>query len=310
MKTKIKTEQLPQRNTGGYTAGKLKRDLACWLLVVPTLAILTFYTIIPLFGSIRMSFYSTAGMTLVEYTGWDNYHDVLNFPSFQRAVVNCLIYCFWSLLIGLMLPVFLAALNCEVTRGRGFFRTIGRLPGIMPTIAAYIILSFFFRKDNMGVLNNLFANIGLGPFQWLNNADWTILWIVVCMTWKGAGGTVLTYVAAMSAVSPELYEAAALDGASPWKRFRKITWPAIKGQFTLLFIMQIIGVFQVMYEPMVLTGGGPNDASISLALLMYNFAFRDGNFGRGCAVGVVMSFFLILLSVIYFGIKNKVSKDD
>ena len=309
MKTKTQQDRLPARTKNGYTVGKFKTDLAAWLLVVPTLVILVFYTILPLIGSVQMSFYQTRGMELQSWLGLKNYQDVINFPSFQRAVQNCFVYCLWSLLIGLMLPVFLAAINCETTVFRGGFRTIGQLPGIMPTIAAYLILSFFFRKDAMGVLNVLFAKIGLGPFQWFNNSKWTILWIIVCMTWKGAGGTVLTYVAAMSSVSPELYEAAALDGASPWRRFWTITWPAIKGQFALLFIMQIIGVFQVLYEPMVLTSGGPNDASISLGLLMYNFAFRDANFARGCAVGVIMSVFLILLSVVYFAIKNKVDKD-
>lgn len=306
MKAKSASAQAPAARLDGshYTWGKFKTDLLGWCLVLPGLAIIAFYTLWPLVGSVQLAFAKTKGFTIVNYCGFDNFKVVLNHPHFLRALQNTVGYVFWSLLIGLLVPVIIAALTAEVTRGRGFFRIAMRLPGILPAIASLLILTFFFRSDDKGVLNMMFRQIGLGPFKFFTNKNLVIMWLIVCATWKGAGGTALLYMAAMADISPELYEAAALDGASPWKRFQHITWPAIKGQFSLLLILQIIGVFQTLYEPLVMTNGGPNNYSLSLMLLVYRYAFEDSQVGRASALSLVVALFLIVLSIVRYAVQK------
>lgn len=119
------------------------------------------------------------------------------------------------------------------------------------------------------------------------------------MTWKGAGATALIYMANISGISPDLYEAATVDGAGIWKRIRHITIPSIAGIGKTMMILQIISVFQIMYEPMVMTNGGPNGASVSLMMLMYQYAFRDFNFPAAAALSVMICIILVILSGLY-----------
>lgn len=282
----------------GYNLAKFKVDLAGWILLIPSIVCFLFFVIIPLFGTIQTAFYNTKGMRMVDFCGFNNFKVVFEYPIFWKCVQNSVWYVIWSLIFGLFLPLIIAAFCAETTRGRSFFRVAARLPGIIPGIAVLLVLTYFLRSDGQGVLNILLSKVGLGPFRFLTNPNCVIIWIVIAMTWKGAGGTALLYMAAMADVPQELYEAAALDGASPLERFTSITWPAIRGQFQLLFVLQIIGVFQVMYEPMIMTNGGPNNASISLLLLVYFFAFRDNRTGVACALGVVVTLFLIGFSIL------------
>ena len=304
MATKTKAVA-PTLRTNKYNLEKFKTDVLGWCLILPALAIICFYTIWPMIGAIQLAFSKTKGFTVVEFCGFNNFKDVLKHPNFIQALKNSVLYTIWSLIIGLLVPVVIAALTAETTHGRGFFRIAMRLPGILPSIASLLILTFFFRSDKLGFLNGIFINWGWEPYPFLTNKDTIIFWLIVCATWSGAGGTSLLYMAAMSDISPELYEAAALDGASPWKRFQNITWPAIQGQFQLLLILQIIGVFQIMYQPMVMTGGGPNNASLSLMLLVYRYTYMEMRLGHAGALSLIVSVFLILLSIVrYFWQKH------
>lgn len=297
MSTKTKAANTPAR-LGRYNLEKFKTDLLGWCLVLPSLAIILFYTVWPMIGSIQLAFSTTKGFSVVSWCGFQNFRDVLKHPNFLQALKNSVIYVLWSLVIGLMVPVIIAALTAETTHGRGFFRIAMRLPGILPAIASLLILTFFLRGDQLGFINNILINMGLKPYGFLTNKDTVIFWLIICSTWSGAGGTSLLYMAAMSDISPGLYEAAALDGASPWKRFTTITWPAIQGQFQLLLILQIIGVFQTLYQPLVMTNGGPNNASLSLMLLVYRYTYSEIRLGHAGALSLIVSAFLIVLSIV------------
>lgn len=309
-----KSKEMQSRAFGApgrrYSLDKFRKDLGGWLLCLPALAILAFYSIWPLLGSIQLAFSKTKGYSIVSFSGLDNFKVVLNHPHFRTALANSGQYVFWSLLIGLLMPVLIAAITTEVTRGRGFFRIAMRMPGILPSIASLLVLTFFFRSDNQGVLNMLITRLGGNTVRFLTNRDMTIFWLIVSATWKGAGGTALLYMAAMTNISGDLYEAAALDGVSPWKRFLHITWPGIRGQFSLLLILQIISVFQILYEPLVMTNGGPNNASLSLMLLVYRYAFEDLQIGRASALSLIVSLFLIVLSIVRYLLQKRIEREE
>lgn len=285
-----------------------KRDLMSWLIMLPSLLLFAFFVWEPLIENIRLSLYSAKRFELQEFVGFANYLKVFRNPDFKAAFVNTFSYTFWSLVIGYLVPIILGILISETVHFRGLFRVGIYFPNIIPGLATIWIWSYFFTPGETGVLNILLGKLGIAPLNWLNNPRWTIPLIIVTMTWKAAGSTALIYMARISGISPDLYEAATIDGASIWKRIRHITIPGIMPLAKTLLIMQIISVFQILYEPMVLKNGGPNNASISLLMLMYRYGFRDFDFPAAAALSVMVCVILIILSGVYNAVTRKVEE--
>ena len=290
---------------------KLRGNIQSWLIMLPGLLLMTFFVWEPLFESVRMSLYKTRNVELVRFVGLDNFISVVTKDDFLQALVNTFSYTFWSLLIGFALPVILAILIGETTDGKSFFRTAVYLPNMLPGLAVIILWSAFFSGKESGVLNILLGKLGIAPQTYLTRANWVIPIIIVIATWKGAGATALIYMAGMSSISPELYEAAAIDGASVWRRIIHILLPAVRKLAGTLLILQIISVFQIMYEPMVLTMGGPDNASLSLMQLMWQYAFGGSmNYGKASSVAVIVTLILLVMTAIYSYFNRKESDWD
>ena len=267
--------------------------LNAWLIMLPSLVLMLFFVWEPLFESVVMSLYKTRNIELVNFIGFKNYISVMGKDDFLQALTNTFSYTFWSLLLGFFLPMVLALLIGETVRSKSFF------------------WSAFFSGEKSGVLNILLSHLGIAPQTYLTRSEWVIPIIILIATWKGAGATALIYMAGMSSVSPELYEAAAIDGAGIWQRIIHIMIPAIKKLAGTLLILQIISVFQIMYEPMVLTKGGPDNASLSLMQLMWQYAFGGSmNYGKASAVAVIVTLILLVMTAIYSYFDRKESDWD
>ncbi|MBP5152108.1 MAG: sugar ABC transporter permease [Lachnospiraceae bacterium] len=292
-------------------SGNIFTDLKSWLIMLPGLILMTFFVWAPLLESIRMSLYKTENIELVEFIGLKNFVYVISKSNFKQALFNTFSYTFWSLLIGFFLPIVLAIIIGETTRGRGFFRTAAYLPNMLPGLAVILLWSSFFSGERSGVLNILLAKLGVAPQTYLTRADLVIPIIIVIATWKGAGATALIYMANMASFNSELYEAAAIDGAGVFKRIIHILLPSVRKLAGTLLILQIISVFQIMYEPMVLTKGGPDNASLSLMQLMWQYAFGGSmDYGKASAVAVIVTLILLVMTLVYTHFNNKESDWD
>jgi multiple sugar transport system permease protein len=283
----------------------LKRNISGWLILLPGLILFAFFVWEPLLESVRLSLYTAQGVRLQEFVGLQNYLDVFKHPDFAPAVVNTFKYTLWSLVIGFLVPVVMAALITETVHMKGTFRLGVYFPNIMPGLAMVLMWGYFFTPGKTGVLNILLSQIGIDPQVWLTNPKMTIPLIIMILTWKSAGATALIYMASMGSISPDLYEAAAIDGARLWARFRHITVPGIMGIAKMLLILQIIAVFQILYEPLVLTNGGPNNASISIMQVVYRYAFQNFDYPMAAAVSVMICAVLVLLTVLYFRVTRE-----
>ena len=279
-----------------------KKDVMGWLVMLPTLILFAFFVWEPLIENIRLSFCTAKMYTVTGFAGLDNYNKVLHDVDFMAAFKNTFSYTFWSLIIGFCVPIILGILISETVHCKGLFRVSVYFPNIMPSLATIWIWSYFFLPGETGVLNILLGKLGIEPLVWLNNPKWTIPLIVITMTWKSAGATALIYMANISGISPDLYEAATIDGIC------HVTLPSLKGIVKTMLIMQIISVFQILYEPMIFKNGGPNNASISLMMLMYRYGYRDYNVPKAAALSVLICMILIVLSGIYM--KATSEKDD
>ena len=169
--------------------GNIFTDLKSWLIMLPGLILMTFFVWAPLLESIRMSLYKTENIELVEFIGLKNFVYVISKSNFKQALFNTFSYTFWSLLIGFFLPIVLAIIIGETTRGRGFFRTAAYLPNMLPGLAVILLWSSFFSGERSGVLNILLVKLGVAPQTYLTRADLVVPIIIVIATWKGAGAT-------------------------------------------------------------------------------------------------------------------------
>lgn len=292
-----------QANT--LTRGRLKNDFSGWLLMLPSLVLFAFFVWEPLGESIRLSLFQTRNMQLINFAGFTNYLRVFNHPDFLPAIKNTFVYTIYSLLIGFFFPMIIALLINEAVRMKGFFRVSTYFPNIMPGLATVFMWLFIFRPGQTGALNILISKLGINPQSWLDNPQMTIPLIIITLTWKGAGATALIYLAGITGISKELYEAATIDGAKIWERVRHITLPGIFNLARTMLILQIIAVFQIFYEPLVLTNGGPNNASVSLMQLVYTYAFEKFDYSKASALSVII--FVILLALTF--LQGKVTKE-
>jgi multiple sugar transport system permease protein len=276
-----------------------KSNISGWLIMIPTLILFMFFVWEPLIENIRLSFYSAKGIRTIDFIGFKNYIDVFKDPAFIPAIRNTISYTGWSLVLGFFVPICMAILINEMVHAKGFFRIGTYFPNVVPGLATVLMWGFIFRPGNTGILNIILGQVGIGPQIWLNDAKITIPLIVITMTWKSAGATALIYLAALQGINPELYEAAIIDGASIWNRVVHVTIPNMRNLGRTLLILQVVAVFQILYEPMVMKNGGPNNASISIMELVYNLAFGKFDFPKASAIGVLMSVFLITITLIY-----------
>ncbi|PYI55958.1 carbohydrate ABC transporter permease [Paenibacillus flagellatus] len=288
---------------------RLLQDVPSWLLIVPSLLFFIVFHWQPLVTGFLLSFFETKGYNAVRFNGLQNYIDVMSNSVFQQTLVNTFLYVIWSLAIGFLVPIVVAVMINEMMHGQSFFKFAVYFPGMVPGVAGALLWMFMFDPGPGGLLNMMLGKLGLPMSQWLQNSDLTIPLIILTMTWRSFGGTVILYLASLQGVNNELYEAAALDGAGIWKRIRHITIPQISHIIGILLILQMIGVFQVLYEPLTMTEGGPNNASMSLMLTSYHYAFRYFEAGRSLAVGVITFIILAVMTAIYFRINKKSNTD-
>jgi multiple sugar transport system permease protein len=258
--------------------------------------------------NLRLSFFNVTNYeTIGDFVGFEHYKQVFANELFMRSMWNTVQYILWSILLGFFTPVFFALLLNEALHFKGFFRTALNIPNFIPGIAATAIWIYFFRSEQNGVLNSILSSLGIDPVNWLYTPSWSAIpLIVLTMTWKGAGATILIYLAALQTIDQTYYEAARIEGANMWWRLRLVTFPTLFANMKTLFILQIIAVFQVFYEPLMLTKQSPY--SYSLLQILYKTAIVDMKIDQGAAMGVLVSLMLFALTFVYLKLISKKEK--
>lgn len=291
--------------------GGCKKNLVAWLLISPLLIILYILVWRPtviggLWSLFKMNAYTPGG-----FVGLDNYKMVLSNSQFVPTLWNTVMYVVWSIVIGFLPPIAIAIMVNEMVHLKNFMRVTIYLPAVIPGIAAMLIWTKMYDPSSSGLLNMVLQRMGFAPYGWLDNPNFTIIGIVIYMTWSGFPGTMLLYYAALQGVSTELYEAAVIDGAGPMKRCWYVTLPQIASVLLINIVRQIIAVFQVMEQPLAMTDGGPNGASTSLAYQLYLYGFRSSGqrTGQAMALGVIIFLILMVLTAFYFWVNKKLENN-
>ena len=285
------------------------QDFSAWLLLLPAVLCIYLFIIRPQVMGIYWSFFNMKGYKVQEFVGLANYRQVISDTMFLKTLTNTFVYVLWSVVLGFLLPIFVAVILNELVHARNLFRFCTYFPAVLPAMAVSLLWYLMYYPDQGGLLNMIGSRFGLQPYVWLQDSKNTIKLIVLSMTWNGCGSTAIYYFASLQGVSRELYEAAIIDGAGFIKRFITVTVPHMSGIALLFLVQQIIGVFSIMEQPMQMTDGGPNGASNTLGLLAYKYGFVSIKPQLAMAVGVIMFLILMVFTLFYFYLDKKIERD-
>jgi multiple sugar transport system permease protein len=247
----------------------------------------------PLVASLYLSLTDYDLLTPPEWVGLDNYVRMFtDDPRFWKVLRNTTVYTLLVVPISTALSIWLAALLHKPLRGIRIFRTIVYVPALVPLVASAMLFSWVLAPD-AGLLNRALALVGVEGPAWLLDETWVIPGLVMMSIW-GVGTGVVLLLAGMQGIPPELLEAATIDGASPRQRFFQVTLPMLSPVILFNVVMGLIGTFQVFSQVYILTGGGPNDASMMLVPYIFEEAFR--NFRMGYASALSWLLFLVIMT--------------
>jgi len=203
-----------------------------------------------------------------------------------------------ALLIGFGVPFLAAVVLNELRHMKSFFRLVVYLPVMIPPVVTALLWTWFYTPGS-GLFDQVLSGAGLPTSSWIYSSHTAIISLVLVATWGNMGGTVLIYLAALQNIPGHLYEAAELDGASIWQRFRHVTVPQTRFVLLMLMLLQVIATMQEFTEVFVMTGGGPQDSTVTVLYLIYKYAFEYFNYGAACALSVMLFALLAVFSGAY-----------
>ncbi len=276
--------------------------LTTFLFLLPMLLIFGAFSWYPIVRTVIMSLQHTNLVQSPTWVGLDNFRKVIHDPLLPVAVKNTAYFALLALVFGYPIPLIAAVLMSEVRRARGWFSALAYLPVVIPPVVAVLLWKTFYDGGSVGVFNTILGWAHLGPYPWLQSQQTAMPSLVLESTWANAGATVIIYLAALTGVNAELYEAASVDGAGVLRKVWHITLPQLRGVLLVTMILQIIGTAQVFLEPFLFTSGGPANATLTVLLLIYNYAFGNslgGDYGSATALSLMLAVFLALFSLVY-----------
>lgn len=277
---------------------RLRAELTALAFLLPAIVIFGLFAWWPIIRGLLISFQETNLVGPAQWVGLNNFVTLFADPLLGTAVRNTLLFVGLGVLIGFPVPLVLASIMSTVRRLGGVYRVLVYLPVVIPPVVSVLLWKWFY-DPGPGLFNSLFGLVGLGPFRWLESPDSAMLSLVLESTWAGMGGAVLIYLAAMVGVPAELYEAAEIDGASTWQRIWHVMLPQLRPVIGLLLMLQLITTVQVFTEPYVFTGGGPQNSTVTVLLLIFRYAFQNGNYGQAAALSLLLAIALAALSAVY-----------
>ncbi|WP_423188863.1 carbohydrate ABC transporter permease [Alkalibacterium sp. f15] len=289
----------------------MKSKKAPYLFLAPAIFLLFVFSILPIFLALFISFtdMSLAGLadySRISFVGIGNYTKILDDQVFITAIKNTLFYVTMGVPLVIVLSMTIAILiKLGENRYFSMMRVVFYSPSITNIVAVALVWTFLFNpSQNIGLLNQLLALVGLGPIGWLTNTDISKMSLIILAVWRAIGINMLIFSAALQSIPDSMYEAAQLDGASRWQQIWKITIPQLKFSTFFVVVTTIIGWLQFFEEPFVMTDGGPLNSTISVALFIYRNGFQLNNFGYAAAGSLLLFVAIIIATIVQLRIQK------
>ena len=273
---------------------------AGYFLMAPIVILLAGFFYYPVLRSFYMSLFDWPLIGNPRFLGLGNYIRMLGDKTVWQSWGFTLM---WTAIITPLCVLFslaLALLTSNALRAITFFRSIYFMPTVLTTVAAGLIWKWFFGSQRDGLVNYALESIGLidGPIGWLGTMPFAVISVAVMGMWLWVGLSMVLFIGAIQSIPVELYEAAAIDGATPFRRFVLITLPLLRPTFGLVFIVSVIGSFMSFPEFLTMTNGGPGGATTPIMMRIYNVSFKSYKLGYGAALSFVLMLALLLLTIV------------
>lgn len=295
----------PKQKPTGAGRKTLKQNLIAYSFILPNLLGFAAFTLIPMTFSLVLAFMHWDGANVVTWAGIDNFWRLTQDETFRIALGNTFYYVIGTVPPTMIASLALAMLLNQSLRGRNFFRTTFFFPYVASLVAVAVVWNMLFHPA-MGPVNQLLSALGVeNPPRWTASVDWAMPTVIMASIWKGMGYYMVIYLAALQGIPPYLYEAAEIDGASAWQKFRYITLPMLTPATFFVSIMLTIASFKVFDLIMVMTGGGPGRATNVLVIHTYNTAFREFRFGYSSAIAMVLFVIVLVITIVQFRMEKR-----
>jgi multiple sugar transport system permease protein len=293
-----------RRRPGRARGGPSSQGTAAWILSLPFMLLFSVFTAWPVISSLYMSLTDIKSRDLrspfaVSFVGLQNYAHVLSDSQFRQSAFNTAYFVIVGvpLTLGIALAAALA-LDKGITRFRTVFRVGYYTPVVTSIVAVAVVWRFLLQPDS-GLFNTILRWVGISGPDWLGSTTWAMPSLIVMASWRNFGTAMIIFLAGLQSVPVMLHEAASIDGASSWQRFRHITLPLLRPTMLFVTVTTAIGYLQFFEEPYVMTKGGPLDSTISMSMFTYN-QFGFGNYGFATATAYVLFVIIVALTAVIF----------
>ncbi len=282
-----------------------EHDIAPYLFILPFFLIYGTFFLYPVISSFILSFHKSVGLGSRTFVGLDNYVQLANDPRYLKALVNTTVYTLASVFIlsPLALAVAMAVRSFLVpsSNWRSFYRIAFFLPNLTSFVVIALMFALIFNKE-FGLLNQALAGLGLPKIGWLRETRFAMPSIVMVAIWTFLGINSLYFLSGLQAIPEEINEAAAIDGATRPQAFWHVTLPLLRPTILFVVVQAVIFSYQLFDLPYLLTAGGPSDATLTLAMYLYQTGFSRFNMGYAAAIGYSLAMIAIIVSIFQFGL--------
>lgn len=288
-----KTEQMSGR----------KRDerIAGYIFSLPAVALLIAFLVVPIIYTVYYSVFQYQVMRPndITFIGFENYHKLITDSDFWISLKNTFYFTIVVVPVQCALALILAMLVSKKFKGVAIFRTMYFSPQLTSMVVIAVLWTVLYNSNpNTGLINALLVNLGLEPINFLTNERTAMNSIIFMSAWQGAGYQMMIFLAGLQGIPRDQYEAASVDGATPWQQFWYVTIPNLKGTIKYVIMITMIQAMKLFTQPYVMTQGGPRNSTKTMVYYIYTQGFQKGNFGYACSVAAVFFVIVVAMSLI------------
>lgn len=298
-------KNIDKMRSGKKISRETKRDLIAYSFIAPNFIGFLVFTLIPIVFAFGLAFMEWDGSNAIQFVGFSNFTKLFGDTFFKAALKNTIIYCIGTVPLTMIASLALAIVLNQKVVGRGIFRTLSFFPYVASLVAITAVWKMLFHPSK-GPINNILLNVfGVAQEnlpQWFSGGL-VLFSMILFSVWKYMGYYMVIYLAGLQGISAELYEAAGLDGANTWQKFRYVTWPQLRSTTFFVVVMLTINCFKVYDIAIMLAGGGSGELTTSATVLVYYIyqkAFIDWKLGYSSAVSMVLFLLVLIVTLIQF----------
>lgn len=299
-----------RKNSNVKTKFKKSKELQGFLYLLPAMIIISIFQIYPIFKSLSMSFYTKYDYLngIVYERGLDNFRYVFEDPDFYLALKNTSLFVLGSVPLSILIALFFAIQLNKITKFKKLFRSIYFLPFITSTVAISVVWRWMF-SSNYGIINEIIFKFGINKIRWLANPKMTIPILIILSVWKGLGYKIILFLAGLQSINQQYYQAAKLDGANKWNRFKNITIPLLSPTLFFVLITSIISSAKIFDEVFILYDKqtGPLKSGLTIVYYIFNKFYNHWQFSIAAAATFILFIIILIITMIQIKISKKIT---